>query len=1006
MLTPGNLLTAARHAIVSRAVADGCGEVLATAYREAAFLSVMSSLERMGLRSLGMTPPGRPGPFIEGVFSFDSDKVAHVLLTADPLTDWSPDVVFGHWDAADLRAAIPAAQSAARRRLFDPRNPVREVLHLTVIAGVGRSHSFGYNPLADDPRCRTLDFSPEALHTLSWLEDTQQLTLWQFVQAHDDAEQHARVMAFDPLDEYGFYRTHGCSFYATDDGRPTMLSLIPDFAESLRCDAHDRADRIGVRHPDTGRVVELFSFHAERAVPLHCPHPDRGMPFMLHVGGLPMPVWVVAPGDEPDARYSNLRLQFIDLVAYWLWQLSDGLRSHLAEAADRVDQLVVEVDLLPSEGWFTHEVGPAADDTLTARAVGWERVRLTVGSGLEGRLATADNAGEREVVRTLLAGLRAWGQSGPADSLGRLTDPERDAFVDQFAPLGPKKKLLMLDAGRHPALNPAGLPLYRPVQAFEQQRLQDEVGHAAGWQFGPHPQAVPDDDRGQLLNSLVGHLYGVLERLVAELSPDGLLEALVAQNERVIYEREFRELTVPTRIACFGERSRVIERLAEELPETATAGLAGRFLIEYVAARPPAGEWPFSLGVYDRLLALAAQIITFGMSSDALRYGLSTRSLEVLASGRLALDASPFEATLDGFRATHAAGVADRSHTTFGDHWEIESRTRPPAVERLLVQMEAASAEEFGIGLRELNEFLGELISAGLELPGEPKVAPLGDLVERLATGFGWDRDRVRLAVEPFALRPRAEYLTPPDGFAAAEVFPWRFNRRLSHVRRPLLVRATPGGETVVWGVRLVGMAAGYLTSLCTGGRLIARTRAMRQAMGAFHTYQGDLFNRRVANLYRTAPGLLVQERVKKVGGRRIARANGQDLGDLDVLVADPSARVLTPVETKDLYAALTPPELRNEMDRLFGSADGTPGDLDRFAERVGWVRDNLREVLGQLFGVDDPAEWVVRPVVVLDRDMISPRLAGRVDFRVLSVRELQATLPPAPVAGVADPFT
>ncbi len=69
VLAPGNLLTAARHAVVSRAVAEGCGSALAIAYRNSAFVSVYQSLERMGMKCLGVTPPDRPGPFVEGEFS-------------------------------------------------------------------------------------------------------------------------------------------------------------------------------------------------------------------------------------------------------------------------------------------------------------------------------------------------------------------------------------------------------------------------------------------------------------------------------------------------------------------------------------------------------------------------------------------------------------------------------------------------------------------------------------------------------------------------------------------------------------------------------------------------------------------------------------------------------------------------------------------------------------------------------------------------------------------------
>jgi hypothetical protein len=69
-------------------------------------------------------------------------------------------------------------------------------------------------------------------------------------------------------------------------------------------------------------------------------------------------------------------------------------------------------------------------------------------------------------------------------------------------------------------------------------------------------------------------------------------------------------------------------------------------------------------------------------------------------------------------------------------------------------------------------------------------------------------------------------------------------------------------------------------------------------------------FNREIADLYREVPGLMVKERVENIGRLTIARPNGDKLGDVDVLVADPGRRVLEAVDTKNLAAGRTPMEI------------------------------------------------------------------------------------------------
>src|SRR5207249_345109 len=68
VVAPGNLLNAARHAVVSRAVTDGFATALATNFRNSVYLSVVESLERVGMQHRGGTPPEHLGEILEGIF--------------------------------------------------------------------------------------------------------------------------------------------------------------------------------------------------------------------------------------------------------------------------------------------------------------------------------------------------------------------------------------------------------------------------------------------------------------------------------------------------------------------------------------------------------------------------------------------------------------------------------------------------------------------------------------------------------------------------------------------------------------------------------------------------------------------------------------------------------------------------------------------------------------------------------------------------------------------------
>ena len=71
----------------------------------------------------------------------------------------------------------------------------------------------------------------------------------------------------------------------------------------------------------------------------------------------------------------------------------------------------------------------------------------------------------------------------------------------------------------------------------------------------------------------------------------------------------------------------------------------------------------------------------------------------------------------------------------------------------------------------------------------------------------------------------------------------------------------------------------------------------------------------------------------------RIERSRGQDLSDIDVLVADPRRRQLILLETKALVVGRTAAELRNEQIDTFEGRPGKRSEVEKLQELERWVR-------------------------------------------------------------------
>jgi len=638
---------------------------------------------------------------------------------------------------------------------------------------------------------------------------------------------------------------------------------------------------------------------------------------------------------------------------------------------------VIRVRLLDSDAWDRPVTMTMADDQGPWRL----RVRqkdgvlnVTLAPEVMQLLATADNSGERKLLLTLLQGLR---KLLPRTEQKACSESVLEEVVERYAPLGLKKRLITLTAVP-PDLNPRGLPPVRVIQEADVEEVDDDLGANLPTHLGPTIGVIPDEQRADVLRKAVGYLFDRLKHLVATLRSDELLELLVTFNEALVRARAWNLLTIPPQLACFSTESEMLEHLQTVLPELATAGVANRFLIEYVAAQPPSGLRPISMDVYDRLMALASQIAGFGMQVDLLQYGLADLTVGLVPAGRLIIARREYSTAMDAYMRSLAAGEIARSTTAYGRRF---GELLPDTSAISTAEIDAAAKVEFSLSLTELLGFMVQARILGDDLhPVTPKL-PREQFIQSMVEMLGWPVGRVELALGQLSLRPLATFLPPPQPFTAGDVYPWQYNRALSLLRRPF-IQCDPDGEAeIIWGPRQLDAASWYLLELCWTGRLHARSLEMQQLMSKIAKEQGIAFNDLVADRIGSRAHLVVSRRVKKFRRLRVKAEDGSndDLGDIDVLVVNPERHRIWIIDTKNLGAGRTPRELSNELSKMFPQGDGRKRSfIEKHLRRAEWVRNHLVEVVKVIVvgsNIGDLTKWEVQPLIVVDRELVTPFL-------------------------------
>jgi hypothetical protein len=996
VVLPLGLLNALRHALLVAAERYGFADELSRRFREAVAATVTESLERLGMDAV---EPARPKmedlPAIEEVFQFDDDKVLVVQVVTDELAGYDASVVHGFWSPRGLSEKLEERRREVERQLLDSGD-VDEVMHLLVFESAGgRAIGLG---LGDTRERRLLQqgMSAAELQSLSVIEMGEPLALYKFAKDRAKLERGEDFLSVvDRLDAYQLYRDSGYTLRLDYSGEDLLKPLeYVGSGIAIRYEAKTTRDPHFVRY-QPGRSAQVVRFEEdEPPAPLYrFRHWQAKDEFWLLVDGLPLPVWLVGTSIKAQ-QFEQFKLQghVIHMLAFWLWQMSGDIAGLLGASASR---LVTHIHVDTSEGpLITDDVDEQSTDYGTVQASD-RGIELRVGPAAFRAFWQEDNAGERAVVRLLLVGFREAAQrdgvrAGPSDA-------QIDAWLEKHFNNPRKKHLLLLDASRDLRGVGEGLRPYRPIQSADVQIVRAELGAYLHDSLKVDKGDIPKSRRVEVLACARDWCLAEIEKAVAELSPEGLLERVMALNETMAFRRFQQRLKIPTRMACYETEPETQDRLRQEVPELAATSIACRFLVEYVAAVPPSGSRRVSTAVTDGLIALAAELQDRAQALDAADNGFSDAAYALSARSRLTRTSpDDFRAGQLRYLGAHVdAEIAD-AEDTFGDHWG-ERPAGPPPLRR--DQLNAVMPYECGLSLDELEQLLTSLARQGLDRKQTPMVVQLPTVRSELSEELGWSPDKVERGIDFFSLRPRGSFYSDadPPGWSKSDVQPWRFYRRLSYNRRPLVIRAASEHEELLWGFRHVWEAWPLFYSTLVDARFRAESRELQSLLGRLANARGRDLEDKVADLYERYPRFEVLRRRDKLGGQRVVDPDGNKLGDVDVLVAEPARKRLLAVDAKDLSGTLTPSDLRRAWEKTFGTGGRKRTFMDKHLRRLDWLRSHRAEALTE-FGlpVDEADRWSVDGLMVTDHVVVAP-FVRKTALPVTAYRALEKELAAKP---------
>lgn len=948
VISPAELSASLRHHLVTLACRYECEAKLASAFRLVVAQHAAWVLLLFGMRLQTPVETTADPLVLRQRFEFAGDKLLDMAIITDDLRDYNVDNPYDNWNVLSLGPRVQDIIDPEGDASAEDTRTLRLILHQPL----GRGYFLG---LMDSRRPGpVLMITLNELETIAVLDGDDPLVLWRFAEATTRLEESIRVISFSTLDNFGLYRGNEYSYYISDDRPPNLLTVSTDHSLPLKAEANRKADPHEVLSPHKPAFIQVVSVHGKDKAPIYVVHP-RHTEDETMVELEDLTVWV-GSGANPSHDLKGFVNEIASAAAYWIWQLSLEI-PELLQASASDGRLYVELAPDDSEAWTVAlSRGPGETGETAWICPGDSKIghaRLLLAASGAGSLFSDSNSADRLLVSALSAAL--------SDASG-IVLRDQSALIDRVSPVG-KKKIIRVTTANQVLLRPPFFRRPRFVQPATMAVVLDELGEwlaADGLEEGP----VPDAERNDLLQKCVEHYFKRIEATVRELTPDGLIEFLIRRDEALVHADALERESLAFRIACFGESPDLTREIAESEHKRTETAIASRFLIEYVAAKPPTGDRQISLDIYDQLLATAAEIYGRATLSDAIHYEFSEAKLSLLKSGRLGTSRGDrYESGTSAFGTAQAEAVRliARGPETVTGRGQAGAAPLSPAVE-------SGMLAEFGFTLVDLREGIGALIHFGDEYcPGEPCRSPRIEVERELIASLGWPADKAQQFINALSLSPRDDFLS-----VGPEAWPWRYNREWSYARRPLI--RTVGADArddLVWGVRRLWSTPGYWASLVHSGRMRAKSPELKRIIGTIRQAENKAFEQAVADALGRGGCTITAKGLAKVGGRKLRSAAGDDLGDIDALGIHLQRRLIFVCEAKDFEMARIPREFANEANSLLY---GERSAVRKLTGRANWVRQNLPAMLKH-FQLDvSRADFTVVPIVVTSRSLVTPQ--------------------------------
>ena len=478
-----------------------------------------------------------------------------------------------------------------------------------------------------------------------------------------------------------------------------------------------------------------------------------------------------------------------------------------------------------------------------------------------------------------------------------------------------------------------------------------------GWRVRKREQG--DDIRGKeqctaFLNAVVAMLENEVCNDCRAFDRTALIALALRNHESAMNDHERWARTAAAVLSLHNDKEATRRTIAERNFELAGVFQASRLLVEFALCECPTtgGRKPGRLDA-SRIMAKVNYLAGLGSWSDAIHWEAMEPHLWITPLGDIHASGKFHDEVLLPFAQVGSDARVDEAVRDYASIFDDPAvhKTGEDSIERDFLE---AWRAEFGASFDETRRFIDLIEDLGIRAQRAILRLPMSSIMQTVAVANGLTHTTAEALIGSLTFKGRPSWRQVPEGYSEKDRQPWRFRRRLSMLRKPLLRLDDQRDPTIMVAPGILRDAVAYMARNFYYGNFPGRqlTPAMSRWFGIARGRR-QAFNQRVAERLRE---LGWQARYDVMVSDVLKLGSLKGFGDVDVLAWNRERGRVLIIECKDLQYQKTDGEVAEQLADFRGMlrSNGKPDDLLKHLNRVDVISANI-DALMKFIGLDDP---------------------------------------------------